>query len=347
MSFINRIKQKILENSDTYNNCQNENSNLKRELKNIRDSNEKDRMHFNDEIQKLSKKQLLLEETLDSHYHLLNTLMLDYDLKPKGILKNMQDLCQELLNFVVIVCNKNDLDYWLVGGNLLGAVRHGAFIPWDDDMDVGMIRKEYYKFNSVIYDEVKDNGFDSFISIEVYPRKGMNFINAFTKIDCLSNQNMILAGIDIFPYDYAMDKNFSKDEFCDYRNEYFKRLLNDDEENLIKEYYDKFNLNWDDGKYIIPNPTVLRYAERYRKDLIFWEKEKVMPFNSLKFNDKYYNCPNDSHYFLEMEFGDYNNIPRIIRDQHFNVDKLRNIENIEDQFEDIISKLKYYNEKFL
>lgn len=339
MNIKSRFKEKILDRSDRYNQYKAENIKLKKDLKKVN--------QLNNEIKQLNEKQKYFEKRLESDYYLLNFLMLNYSFKPKGILKNMFELCQELLNFAAIVCDEHGLDYWLVGGNLIGAVRHEGFIPWDDDVDIGMMRKEFYKFNKIAQDEITHNGLDKYITLTVYPRPKENFINAFTKLDCITPNNKILAGLDVFPYDYAKDKHFTLDEFCDYRNTYFIKLINDEEENLLEEYYNKFNLDWDDGKFIIPNPTVLRYAEHYKRPLIFWEKEKVMPLTLINYNETSYKCPNDPNYFLEMEFGEYFNIPQVITDQHYNVDKLRNIDNIDELYEEYLSKVRQYNENHI
>lgn len=52
----------------------------------------------------------------------------------------------EMLKLFLNICQKHDLQYYVLGGTLLGAVRHQGFIPWDDDIDVGMPRKDYQRF---------------------------------------------------------------------------------------------------------------------------------------------------------------------------------------------------------
>lgn len=61
-------------------------------------------------------------------------------------LKRLQELELGILSDFIQLCDENEIDYFGVGGTAIGVVRHGGFIPWDDDIDVGLTRENYDKF---------------------------------------------------------------------------------------------------------------------------------------------------------------------------------------------------------
>lgn len=65
-------------------------------------------------------------------------------------LRRDQLLLLEMLDRVAEICRDNDIKWWLSSGTLLGAARHKGFIPWDDDMDIVMLKEDYKKFEKVM-----------------------------------------------------------------------------------------------------------------------------------------------------------------------------------------------------
>ena len=65
---------------------------------------------------------------------------------PEGSpLRRQQRRMLDILLYVDDICRRHNIRYWLSSGTLLGAVRHGGFIPWDDDLDIEMLREDYIR----------------------------------------------------------------------------------------------------------------------------------------------------------------------------------------------------------
>ena len=113
----------------------------------------------------------------------------------------------QLLSLLEIkrICDKHNIHYTPIGGTLLGTIRHKGFIPWDDDIDVGMLREEYNKFLEVAKDELRPEFF-----LQTY-ETDPNYPKALARL-CVNGTRYMLKwekdadihhGVftDIFPYD--------------------------------------------------------------------------------------------------------------------------------------------------
>ena len=69
----------------------------------------------------------------------------------------MQQRMLEVLEVLDDICRRNGISYWLSGGSMLGAVRHQGFIPWDDDLDIEMLRPDFERLMKILPHELPEN----------------------------------------------------------------------------------------------------------------------------------------------------------------------------------------------
>ena len=111
----------------------------------------------------------------------------------------------KILDAIASLCFKFNINWWLDGGSCLGAMRHGGFIPWDDDIDIGMMRSDYERFCELAPRELQ-SGFSLHNSQNTDSYAAM-FSKVYMDGTRFENQEGRDAGsamgifVDIFPYD--------------------------------------------------------------------------------------------------------------------------------------------------
>lgn len=142
-------------------------------------------------------------------------------------IKEIQKIDFKMMNEFVKICDKYKLTYYIIGGTLLGAIRHTGFIPWDDDMDIAMPRKDYEKFLEIASKELpqdlelvtfKNNKKYRYYLPRIINKKYEIIEKRYEKIGEKSN-----IFIDIFPIDGSPNNKILRQVF--YFKILFHRLL--------------------------------------------------------------------------------------------------------------------------
>lgn len=147
-------------------------------------------------------------------------------------LAKLHGVLLRLLNEFHRLCTENDLSYIVTGGTCLGAVRHHGFIPWDDDVDVGMPRKDYDRFIALCLCSKLSEGF----TLQVHGEKEPYYSDPFVRLR-LDNTLCIIpyhkelgwnhlgVFLDIFPYDETDIADFRKIASLKKKYDFANRLL--------------------------------------------------------------------------------------------------------------------------
>lgn len=258
------------------------------------------------------------------------------------VLKKLQGVQTQMLKDVLDVCEKYDLPCFLIYGTAIGAVRHKGFIPWDDDIDVGMLRKDYDRFLEVFDQELRDHyevltpETDSRYACTVthIQRKNTVFVTEMTKnLKC--NCRIFM---DIFPFDNVPDSPKEQNRLLKKSTLYGKLLFLSGSGSPHIPYSDILYYVMHLGCMLIHgflklfhitppflyrrfkkvstafNDKDYEYVTSYEytgciKDKI--KKSDILPLKKVPFENIYAYIPANNDAFLKKVYGDYMQIPPI------------------------------------
>ncbi|MBR5012237.1 MAG: LicD family protein, partial [Clostridia bacterium] len=128
-------------------------------------------------------------------------------------IKGIQSVLLEMLTDFDDLCRKNNLTYFLVGGSALGAVRHKGFIPWDEDLDIGMPREDYERFSEIFLKACSEKYWlQSIEQSKLYDLTFMKIRKKGTRYVELFETEPEHAGVfmDIYPLDNVPDNKIAR-----------------------------------------------------------------------------------------------------------------------------------------
>ena len=224
------------------------------------------------------------------------------------------------------ICVENNLRYYMLGGTMLGAVRHKGFIPWDDDMDFGMPREDYNRFIEISKTKFPVNyELRFYINAEKSPMHYAKLIDNTTTLIEDSYHNYVEGlYIDIFPLDGAGSKTFA-DKLRMKRIHYYESLItnhcttrekNDVARKLFKRFAKAHNLNTlHKNMERLMIKKSIDESEWVANYLGFWQEREIVPKEVMgvpseyDFEDTRFFGPQNADAYLTSLYGDYMQLP--------------------------------------
>ncbi len=250
------------------------------------------------------------------------------------VLKRLQETQIKILEEIVRICDKYHLQYFLIYGTLIGAIRHRGFIPWDDDLDIGMPRVDYEKFIQVAKNELKEEYYLQ--NTDTEPEYWQSFAKVrkngtlFEEASVSGMSDNIHKGIfvDIFPIDYVKkNKGFfvhmqfilakAINETMYYKAGVFakkEKLRYKNLDILLKHFSMKTLCNMQKKVASMQNQKKSKYfadfnSSRHYLEAIF-PLDYFIPFQDGEFAGRQFKIPKEYDKYLRTVYGDYMKLPR-------------------------------------
>lgn len=236
-------------------------------------------------------------------------------------LRKLQLRMLDMLKVIDRICRKHNIPYWLSSGTALGAVRHKGFIPWDDDLDIEVFRKDYKHLLKILSEELP-------ASMIVQTNKtDKNYIAQYAKVRDLNTQveevgcanpNYKFNGvfIDIFPMERISSFCLKLSSKLHHRMYLLASIKNDRWGGKL------FLMNcflWGLEHIVYPFFRLFAFLtdkEKLRYPLgvgFFTDRciNEIMPLKEIEFEGYYFLSPNNIDAYLKRMYGDYMKLPEL------------------------------------
>ena len=235
-------------------------------------------------------------------------------------LREMQLAALNILDAVDAVCCRNNIPYWLASGTLIGAIRHGGFIPWDDDLDIEIRYSDKQRFIEACIRELPEH-----FKLQCHATDSRYHLNILKVRDIRTSiVESCNLGLNKYPVNYEYSGYFidiftvepSRLPFLEVANLMTKGLLA--AKHILKVPNWVVNLLYSVNQFIF---ALFRLINQLLPKAKYWfhsygsifktrrvEHEMIPPIEC-KFENNYYFIPNNADSYLRRIYGDYMTLP--------------------------------------
>ena len=248
-------------------------------------------------------------------------------IKENGIeyysVKGLDSVKKEMLRLLCIIDDiaiKNSINYWIDGGSLIGVLRHDGFIPWDDDLDISLLKDDYTKLIEELSRYTNEHN-DAYLFYKAPQKKHVCNYFARMEIYCreYGSHMLVPVKVDIRPLNCISDTSSSIKENLQYRDIANKLLYgksynyatcfpkNKEEVDSFFDFYNN-NYGFDDPQN---NGVTLVHPYFEFSNNFKLSYNDIFPLKRHKFEHLNIPIPNNFHYLLTSLYGDYMKLPNI------------------------------------
>lgn len=241
-------------------------------------------------------------------------------------LRKLQMVILEIMKVIDNICRENNIEYWIDSGTLLGSVRHGGFIPWDDDCDICMPREDYERFEKIVENNLPDGLFYDNkytknrcqLEVDIQPSFAkIYYLDHFEGFERASGEKCTGTFVDIFPCDPVNEKILNKKlgKVLN-RISYFRKTRPKKVRDYVKLFLQRIKIEnlWIDYCRKAKKKN-LTDSIAYGVDTPFMDNrwrhrnETVFPLKEYEFEGYKFYGPNDYDTYLKKYYGDYMEFP--------------------------------------